>query len=121
MLYVPVQFTAAGPFVEALPAPDYFVMRVAPMDERGRFNASLNAGWEYSAALWLRRNRPQTRIVFEVCPHLPRVRGLAEHGDNELPLDLADHHRRGRDTAVPARRHRSPTTSRAASPRTSRR
>jgi 4-hydroxybutyrate CoA-transferase len=91
VLYVPVQFTAAGPFVEALPAPDYFVIRVAAMDDRGRFNASLNAGWEYRAALWLRRNRPQTRIVFEVCPHLPSVRGLAEHGDNELPLDLVDH------------------------------
>lgn len=90
LLYVPVQFTAAGPFVEALPAPDYFVMRVAPMDERGRFNASLNSGWEYRAAFRLRRHRPQTKIVFEVCPHLPPVRGLAEHGSNELPLELAD-------------------------------
>jgi 4-hydroxybutyrate CoA-transferase len=90
VLYVPVQFTAAGPSVEALPAPDYFVIRTAPMDEHGRFNASLNAGWEYRAAWWLRRNRPRTKIVFEVCPHLPRVRGLAEHGANELPLDLVD-------------------------------
>ena len=89
VLYVPVQFTAAGPFVETQPTPDYYVMRVAPMDESGRFNASLNAGWEYRAALWLARNRPRTKIVFEVCPLLPRVRGLAEHGNNELPLDLA--------------------------------
>ena len=90
VLYVPVQFTAAGPFVEAMPAPDYYVMRVAPMDDRGRFNASLNSGWEYSAAFWLRRNRPRTKIVFEVCPLLPPVRGLAEHGSNELPIELAD-------------------------------
>jgi acyl-CoA hydrolase len=90
LLYVPIQFTAAADFCRELDPPDYYVMRVAPMDERGFFNASLNAGWEYRAAFWLGRHRPQTRIVFEVCPHLPPVRGLAEHGSNELPLELAD-------------------------------
>ena len=89
VLYYPVQFTAAGEFAQVHQAPDFFVLRVAPMDSRGRFNASLNAGWEYRAALWLAANRPETRIVFEVCPHLPRVHGLAEHGSNELPLEIA--------------------------------
>jgi acyl-CoA hydrolase len=89
VLYYPVQFTAAGEFAQVHAAPHYFVLRVAPMDERGRFNASLNAGWEYRAAWFLHRNRPETRIVFEVCPHLPAVRGLAQHGGNELPLEMA--------------------------------
>ena len=90
VLYVPVQFTAAGEYTQVHPAPDYFVLRVTPMDEHGWFNASLNAGWEYRAALWLHANRPETRIVFEVCPHLPRVHGLPEHGSNEFPLEIAD-------------------------------
>jgi acyl-CoA hydrolase len=69
---------------------DYVIHRVRPMDERGMFNFSLTASWEYEYIRWLRENRPDTRVVFEVNSKLPRVFGLEEFGNNELPIDCSD-------------------------------
>jgi acyl-CoA hydrolase len=70
--------------------PDFFVRRVAPMDERGYFNFSICSSWEHDAVRWFSRHAPETRIVFEVNRHLPRVRGLEQFGNNEIHLDDVD-------------------------------
>lgn len=90
VIYHPLQFTHATEFYRVMPAPDWFVLRTGTTNDEGRVSASLNAGWEYRAVLWLAENRPETKIVFEVNPYLPPVRGLAEHGDNLFPIEAAD-------------------------------
>jgi acyl-CoA hydrolase len=90
MHYIPAHYTlGGGPFREVLD-PDYVIHRVRPMDERGMFNFSLTASWEYEYIRWVKENRPDTKIVFEVNKKLPRVFGLEEFGNNELPIDCAD-------------------------------
>ena len=69
---------------------DYYIYRVGPMNERGGFNCSMTSSWEYRSILWLKENSPDTTIVFEVNEKLPYVPGIAEHGDNELSIDLVD-------------------------------
>ncbi len=88
--YTPIQFTDGRKLVSEAEPPDYFIYRVAPMDEAGRFNFSLTASYEYSAIRWLKRHGARTRIVFEVNPNLPRVFGLPELGANEMGLDDVD-------------------------------
>jgi acyl-CoA hydrolase len=58
------------------------------MDERGYFNLSLANSWESDAIDWYSRNAPATQIVVEVNPHMPRVCGLKQFGNNEFPLDV---------------------------------
>jgi acyl-CoA hydrolase len=88
--YVPTQFTDAHKSVRTNRPPDYFVRRVAPMDERGYFNFSLTSGSEYDAVRWYAEHSDHTRIVFEVNPHLPRVRGLDRFGNNEIHVSDVD-------------------------------
>lgn len=54
------------------------------------FNFSLTCSADYRIVPWLKVNRPDTKVVFEVNPKLPRVHGLSEHGNNELGLDMVD-------------------------------
>jgi len=88
--YTPTQFTDGQRSTRIGSNTDYFVHRVGPMDDRGMFNFSLTASWEYNAIQYLKANRPQTTIVFEVNKNLPRVFGLEEHGNNELSIDFCD-------------------------------
>lgn len=90
VFYSPYNFTDGCKLMRYGRDIDYYVYRVAPMDERGMFNCSMTAGWEFRALQWLKEHRPKTKIVFEVNPKLPRVHGLPEFGNNELPLSLAD-------------------------------
>ena len=70
---------------------DYFVYAVSPMDERGYFNFSFTSSWEFNALRWISEHVPQTKIVFEVNPNLPRVRGLPEFGNNEMHVSKVHH------------------------------
>jgi acyl-CoA hydrolase len=90
VFYVPTQFTDACRGVRTNQPPEFFVRRVAPMDERGFFNFSLSASWEFDAARWFAKNAPSTRVVFEVNPHMPRVRGLPQFGSNEVHISDVD-------------------------------
>jgi acyl-CoA hydrolase len=83
--YVPLQFSDARKSIRANP-PDYALVRVAPMDPRGYFNLSLTGSWAPDAIPWLTRNAPSTRIVLEVNPHMPRIRGLEQFGNNEIHI-----------------------------------
>jgi acyl-CoA hydrolase len=89
VFYIPTQFTDGPRVAQALP-PDFFVRRVAPMDERGFFNFSLCASWEYEAVRWFKMHSPQTRIVFEVNPNLPFIHGLEQFGGNEIHISQVD-------------------------------
>lgn len=90
VFYSPYNFTDGCKLMQFGRDIDYYVYRVAPMDERGMFNCSMTAGWEFRALQWLKQNRPNTKIVFEVNTKLPYVYGLPQFGNNELPLSLAD-------------------------------
>jgi acyl-CoA hydrolase len=90
VFYVPSQFTDAYHSVRTNRPPDFFVRRVAPMDERGYFNFSLSSSSEYDAIRWYHEHSPDTRIVFEVSRHMPRVPGLQQFGNNELHLSYVD-------------------------------
>lgn len=90
VFYIPVQFTEVQRLVREGNPFDWVLHRVAPMDERGMLNFSMTESWEYRAIKWLKENRPQTKIVFEVNHRMPRVCGLAEYGANEHPIDYAD-------------------------------
>ena len=74
--YTPTQYTDAARAIRTNPPPEYLVVRTAPMDERGYFNLSLAASWEHDAIRWYTRHASSTKIVVEVNPHMPRVRGL---------------------------------------------
>lgn len=84
--YMPTQYTDASRAVRANRPADYYFLRVAPMDERGRFNVSLTSSWLYDAVGWLVRNAPEARIVVEVNPHAPRVCGLPQFGNHEIAI-----------------------------------
>lgn len=88
--YTPTQFTDGQRRTRIGVEMDYFIYRVGAMDERGMFNFSLTASWEYDAIKYCKAHRPKTTIVFEVNKNLPRVFGLEEHGNNELSLDYCD-------------------------------
>jgi acyl-CoA hydrolase len=83
--YVPLQYTDARKLIRARP-PDYAMVRVAPLNDRGRFNLSLTASWAPDAIPWLARHCPSTRIVVEVNPHMPPIPGLKQFGNHEIPL-----------------------------------
>jgi acyl-CoA hydrolase len=60
------------------------------MDERGYFNFSISSSWEDDAIRWYAEHSPDTRVVFEVNPHMPPVRGLEQFGNNELHISQVD-------------------------------
>jgi acyl-CoA hydrolase len=84
--FTPLQYTDARKSVRSNRPPDYLVVRAAPLDERGFFNLSLAASWEHDAIHWYAGHAPSTRIVVEVNPRMPRVRGLEQFGNNEIPI-----------------------------------
>jgi acyl-CoA hydrolase len=69
---------------------NYQIYRVGLMNEEGKFNCSMTASTDYRTVLWLKENRPECKIVFEVNSKLPRVYGLPQHGNNELHIDIPD-------------------------------
>jgi acyl-CoA hydrolase len=88
--YTPTQYTDAYRAVRVNRPADFYFLRVAPLDERGRFNLSLSSSWLHDAVGWLVQNAPDTQIVVEVNPHTPRVCGLPQFGDNEISLGDVD-------------------------------
>jgi len=86
VIFTPLQYTDAGKSVRNNRPPDYLVLRTAPLDEHGCFNLSLAASWEHDAIRWYTRHAPATRIVVEVNPNMPPVRGLEQFGNNKIPL-----------------------------------
>ena len=91
VFYTPSQYTDASRSIRTNNPHDFLIHRVAPMDERGMFNFSLTASWEYGAIEYIRKHIPQTKVVFEVNPHLPRIPGLPALGNNELSIDYCDY------------------------------
>jgi acyl-CoA hydrolase len=85
--YVPTQYTDARKGTRTNRPPDYLLVRVAPMDERGYFNLSLSSSWQHDAIRWHTRNSTGTRVVVEVNPHMPRVCGLEQFGNHEVHVD----------------------------------
>jgi acyl-CoA hydrolase len=85
--YIPTQYTDYNRFVRTNHPADFYLVRAAPMDERGFFNLSLSASWQFDALRWLPRNDPGARIVVEVNRHLPRVRGLPQFGSHEISVE----------------------------------
>jgi acyl-CoA hydrolase len=88
--YMPTQYTDYHRFVRAGGLAEFYLVRAAPMDQRGFFNLSLSASWQEGALRWLPRNAPDARIVVEVNRHLPRVRGLPQLGNHEIPVEDVD-------------------------------
>jgi acyl-CoA hydrolase len=84
--FTPLQYTDAFKSIRTNRPPDYLIVRTAPMDERGRFNLSLACSWEHDAIGWYRKQAPETRIVVEVNPRMPRVCGLPALGNNEISI-----------------------------------
>lgn len=64
--YTPTQFTDGQRNTRLGGDIDYFIYRVGPMDDRGMFNFSLTASWEYNAIKYCKAHRPETTVVFEV-------------------------------------------------------
>jgi 4-hydroxybutyrate CoA-transferase len=100
VMYTPLQYTDARNSVRSNRPPDYLIVRTASLDERGRFNLSLSNSWLQDAIGWYARNAPATRIVVEVNPHMPPIRGLPQFGSNEIPLSDV-HHVVEDDTPIP--------------------
>jgi len=90
MFYSPMNFTDGVCMQDHGRPVDYYVYRVGPMNERGYFNCSMTAGSEARVIPWLKKNRPHTKIVFEVNEKLPYVQGIKEFGNNEMSIELAD-------------------------------
>src|SRR5262249_17033778 len=85
--YVPTQYTDYPKSLRTNRPADFYLVRAAPMDERGFFNLSLSASWQFDALRWLPRNAPNAKIVVEVNRHLPRVRGLPQFGSHEISVE----------------------------------
>jgi acyl-CoA hydrolase len=85
--YIPTQYTDYQRFLRTNRPADFYLVRAAPMDERGFFNLSLSASWQSGALRWLPANAPDARIVVEVNRHLPRVRGLPQFGGHEISVE----------------------------------
>jgi acyl-CoA hydrolase len=100
VMYTPLQYTDARNSVRSNRPPDYLVVRTAPLDGRGHFNLSLSNSWLQDAISWYARNAPATKIVVEVNPHMPPIRGLPQFGSNEIPLSDV-HHVVEDDTPIP--------------------
>jgi acyl-CoA hydrolase len=88
--YIPMQYTDGCKLVRMNRPADFYLVRAAPMDERGFFNLSLSASWQEGALRWLPKNAPDARIVIEVNRHLPRVRGLPQFGGHEISVEDVD-------------------------------
>jgi acyl-CoA hydrolase len=88
--FIPMQYTDAHKSVRTNRPADFYLVRVAPMDQRGFFNLSLSASWQSGALRWLPHNAPHARIVVEVNRHLPRVRGLPQFGSHEISVQDVD-------------------------------
>jgi acyl-CoA hydrolase len=88
--YIPTQYTDYSRLVRTGRPADFYLVRAAPMDERGFFNLSLSASWQEAALRWLPHNAPDARIVIEVNRHLPRVRGLPQFGNHEISVQDVD-------------------------------
>ena len=86
VFYTPTHYSDAYQAIRTNPPPNFLVVRAAPMDERGFLNLSLSSSWTNDAMRWFFRNTPATRIVLEVNPHMPRVRGLEQFGNNEIHI-----------------------------------
>lgn len=88
--YTPTQYTDGQRSIrEGVPF-DFFIVRSAPMDERGFLNFSLTSSWEYNAVRWLKSSGAATKVVIEVNPNLPTVYGLKRFGSNEIHVSDAD-------------------------------
>ena len=61
--YVPTHYTDYHKSLRTNRLADFYLVRAAPMDERGFFNLSLSASWQFGALRWLPRNAPDARIV----------------------------------------------------------
>jgi acyl-CoA hydrolase len=85
--YIPLQYTDAHRWVRTTRPANFFIVRAAPMDERGFFSLSLSASWQFGALRWLPHHAPDARIVVEVNRHLPRVRGLPQLGGHEISVE----------------------------------
>ncbi len=70
--YVPVDIADNGKFIQRHRPRDVFVACVTPMDENGNFQLGLSCMWEADMI------RTCNRIVLEVNPQEPRVRGGLE-------------------------------------------
>jgi acyl-CoA hydrolase len=88
--YIPTQYTDYQKSIWVNRPADFYLVRAAPMDERGFFNLSLSASWQEGALRWLPRNAPDARIVVEVNRHLPRVRGLPQFASHEISVEDID-------------------------------
>src|SRR5262245_452490 len=88
--YIPTQYTDYQKSLRLNRPADFYLVRPAPMDQRGFFNLSLSASWQFGALRWLPRNAKGPRIVVEVNRHLPRVRGLPQFGSHEVPVEDVD-------------------------------
>ena len=86
VFYTPVHYSDAYQSIRTNPPPAFLIVRTAPMDERGFLNLSLASSWTDDALRWWFRNAPGTRIVVEVNPHMPRVCGLPQFGNNEVHI-----------------------------------
>jgi acyl-CoA hydrolase len=84
--FTPQQYTDATKSVRTNRPPDYMIVRTAPMDERGCFNLSLANSWHQDGIGWFRAHAPETQIVVEVNPRMPRVCGLPALGNNEISI-----------------------------------
>jgi acyl-CoA hydrolase len=84
--FTPLQYTDAFKSVRTNRPPNYVIVRTAPMDDRGCFNLSLAASWHLDGIQWYRAHAPATQIVVEVNPHMPRVCGLPDLGNNEVAI-----------------------------------
>lgn len=89
--FTPIQFTDGQKLTQQHNKFDFFIHRGAPMDERGYFNCSTTASWEYRSMKWLRANSPNTKIVIEANPNMPRVTGIPEFGGNEVHISEIDY------------------------------
>jgi acyl-CoA hydrolase len=88
--YIPTQYTDYQRFLQTNRPADFYLVRAAPLDERGFFNLSLSASWQEGALRWLPHNAPDARIVVEVNRHLPRVSGLPQFGSHEISIEDVD-------------------------------
>jgi len=86
VFYTPTQYADAYRAVRTNPPPNFVIVRAAPIDERGFFNLSLSSSWTNDGLRWFFRNSPETRIVLEINPNMPRVCGLPQFGNNEIHI-----------------------------------
>jgi len=101
VFYTPTQYADAYRAIRVNPPPRFIIVRAAPLDERGYFNLSLSSSWTNDAMRYFFRTSPETRIVLEINPHMPRVCGLKQFGSNEIHISEV-HHVVEDDSPLPA-------------------